>query len=128
MKSSGVSPSAIQEIRINNDPYSTEFTRPGRGRIEITTKPGSQQFHGEGNFIFRDAIFNASNAYATIRPPEVRRLFEGHLGGPVGGGRHTDFIASGEFGQRNTAAIVNARPRSSTAPSARSACTTTTCW
>jgi hypothetical protein len=39
MKSVGVSASAIQEVRINNDPYSAEFTRPGRGRIEIITKP-----------------------------------------------------------------------------------------
>ncbi|MDP9038032.1 MAG: TonB-dependent receptor [Acidobacteriota bacterium] len=108
MKSAGVSPSAIQEVRLNNDPYSTEFTRPGRGRIEITTKPGSPQFHGEFNFIFRDAVFNANNAFATTRPPEVRRLFEGHLSGPAARDRHTDFIASGEFGQRNTAAIVNA--------------------
>jgi hypothetical protein len=41
MKSVGVSSSAIQEVRINNDPYSAEFSRPGRGRIEVTTKPGS---------------------------------------------------------------------------------------
>jgi hypothetical protein len=43
MKSVGVSASAIQEVRINNDPYSAEFNRPGRGRIEIITmaKPTS---------------------------------------------------------------------------------------
>jgi hypothetical protein len=108
MKSAGVSPSAIQDVRINNDPYSTEFTRPGRGRIEITTKPGTQQYHGELNFLFRDAVLNARNAFASSRPPEVRRMFEGHLSGPAGHGGHTNFIASGEYGQRNTAAIVNA--------------------
>ncbi|WP_433968649.1 carboxypeptidase regulatory-like domain-containing protein [Tunturiibacter gelidiferens] len=69
MKSVGVSASAIQEVRINNDPYSAEFTRPGRARIEITTKPGSPifHFHGEANFIFRDAIFNAK--ITSPRPP-----------------------------------------------------------
>ena len=45
MKSVAVAPSAIQEVRINNDPYSTEFNRPGRGRIEVTTKPGSQAYY-----------------------------------------------------------------------------------
>ncbi len=108
MKSVGVSPSAIQEVRINNDPYSAEFSRPGRGRIEITTKPGSPDYHGEFNFLFRDAIFNAGNYFAVTRPPEARRLFEGHFTGPVGRGKHTTFIASGEFGQRNTAAVVDA--------------------
>jgi hypothetical protein len=46
MKSSTVTPSAIAEVRVNNDPYTAEFSRPGRGRIEIMTKPGSSKFHG----------------------------------------------------------------------------------
>src|SRR5579859_2723585 len=47
MQNVPISASAIQEIRTNNDPYSAEYTRPGRGRIEIITKPGSPEFHGE---------------------------------------------------------------------------------
>jgi hypothetical protein len=31
----GVSASAIKEIKINQEPYSAEFQRPGRGRIEV---------------------------------------------------------------------------------------------
>ena len=108
MKSVGVSASAIQEVRINNDPYSAEFTRPGRGRIEITTKPGSPVFHGEGNFIFRDSIFNGKNYFSPVRPPESRRIFEGHLSGPVGRGGHTSFIASASHRQQDTASVVNA--------------------
>ncbi len=108
MKGVGVSASSIQEVKINNDPYSTEFSRPGRGRIEITTKPGSPQFHGEGNFIFRDAIFNAKNHFALVRPPEARRIFEGHLSGPVLHDGHTSFIASGSRKERDSAVVVNA--------------------
>lgn len=108
MKSAGVSASAIQEVRVNNDPYSAEFTRPGRGRIEIITKPGSPVFHGEANFIFRDAVFNAKNYFSPVRPPEARRIYEGHFAGPVGHGGHTSFIASASYRQQNTAAVVNA--------------------
>jgi hypothetical protein len=108
MKSAGVSASAIQEVRVNNDPYSAEFTRPGRGRIEIITKPGSPVFHGEANFIIRDAIFNARNYFSPVRPPEDRRIYEGHLAGPVGRGGHTSFISSASYRQQNTAAVVNA--------------------
>jgi hypothetical protein len=108
MKSAGVSPSAIQEVRINNDPYSAEFTRPGRGRIEIITKPGSPEFHGEANFIFRDAIFNAKNHFAVVRPPEARRIYEGHISGPVGRGGNTSFIASASRREQDTATVVNA--------------------
>lgn len=108
MKGLGVSASAIQEVRINNDPYSSEYTRPGRGRIEVTTKPGSSQFHGEANFIFRDSIFNAKNHFALTRPPETRRIYEGHLTGPIGSGRHTSFASSGSHREQDTAAIVSA--------------------
>jgi hypothetical protein len=108
MKSAGVSASAIQEVRVNNDPYSAEFSRPGRGRIEIITKPGSPNFHGEANFIFRDSIFNAKNYFSPVRPPETRRIYEGHIAGPVGRGGHTSFIASASHREQNTAAVVNA--------------------
>lgn len=108
MKSVAVSPSAIQEVRINNDPYSAEFTRPGRGRIEIITKPGSPEFHAELNFTVRNAVFNAKNYFSAVRPPESRRIYEGHLSGPFGRGGHTNFIVSGSRREQDTAAVVNA--------------------
>ena len=33
-------------MRINQDPYAAEFQRPGRGRIEVVTKAGSDAYHG----------------------------------------------------------------------------------
>ena len=89
-----VSASAVQQIKINQDPYSAEYSRPGRGRIEILTKPGTQQFHGEGNVIFRDAQLNGRNVFATVKPPEQRRIFEGFLGGPVGQSGKSSFMLS----------------------------------
>src|SRR5215510_11594113 len=41
MTKAGVSASAIQEVKIINNPYSAEYSRPGRGPVEIVTKPGS---------------------------------------------------------------------------------------
>src|SRR5262249_39735512 len=90
-----VSASAVQQIKINQDPYSAEYSRPGRGRIEILTKAGSQQFHGDANVVFRNAQFNARNAFAPERVPEERRILEGFLGGPVGDGRKLSFMLSG---------------------------------
>jgi hypothetical protein len=103
-----VSASAIQEVRINNDPYSAEFNRPGRGRIEIMTKPGTPDFHGEVNFTGRNAVFNAKNYFAQVRPPESREIYEGHLRGPVGRGGRTNFITSGSLQKRDTAVAVDA--------------------
>src|SRR5215475_12771160 len=38
--------SSIREIRINQNPFSSEFDRLGYGRIEILTKPGTDKWHG----------------------------------------------------------------------------------
>jgi len=89
-----VSASAIQQIKINQDPYSAEYARPGRGRIEILTKPGGQEYEGEGNLVLRDARFDARNAFALKQPPEQKRIFEGVFGGPVGHRGKTSFVLS----------------------------------
>ncbi|MDP9049144.1 MAG: TonB-dependent receptor, partial [Acidobacteriota bacterium] len=107
MKSAGVSASAIQEVRVNNDPYSAEFTRPGRGRIEIITKPGTPAFHGEVNFLFLDSALNAKSFPAVIKPPKLREIVEGHLSGPVGHSPHTSFISSGSYRLRNASVVVD---------------------
>ena len=103
-----VSASAVQQIKINQDPYSAEYARPGRGRIEILTKPGSATFHAESNAIFRDARLNARNAFASTKPPEQRRIFEGFLGGPLAAGGKTSFVVSANDRLEEQQAIVYA--------------------
>jgi hypothetical protein len=91
----GVTPSAVQEVKINNNPYSARFSRPGRARLEIITKGGSPNFHGSLNSMFRDSVFDASNAFATLgKPPERREYFEGSVTGPFGHSKHTSFLVS----------------------------------
>lgn len=101
--------STIQEVRINQNPYSAEFSRPGRGRIEVITKAGSPEYHGEFNFIFRDHHLDARNAFALERPPEQRRIYEGNLTGPVGDGKKTTFLFSVNREEENLQSIVFAQ-------------------
>src|SRR6058998_1320400 len=80
--------SEIQEVRINNNPYSAEYARPGRGRIEIITKTGSSKYHGSVDFGLRDFRLDARNAFALERPMQRRRQLEPivyafGLGGPI---------------------------------------------
>ena len=103
---SGVSASAIQEVKINQDPYSAEYPRPGKGRIEIITKPGSSAFHGTFNFLFRDNYLNAREPFALVRPSEQRRIFEGNLTGPLSRSKKTSFLISANREEEDAQAIV----------------------
>lgn len=98
--------SSIKEIRINQNPYSAEFARPGRGRIEVITRPGEPEFHGEFNFIFRDSFLDARNAFAVERAPEQRRIYEGSLTGPIGRSGKTSFLFSVEREEEDLQAVV----------------------
>ncbi len=105
----GVSASAIQEVKLNQDPYSAEYSRPGRGRIIIITKPGSSAYHGTFNFLFRDYHLNARDPFALVRPPEQRRIFEGNLAGPLGNSKKTSFLISANREEEDSQAIVFAQ-------------------
>lgn len=98
--------SQIQEVRINQNPYSAEFSRPGRGRIEVITKIGSPEYHGEFNLVFRDHRLDARNAFASKRPPEQRRIFEGILTGPLGSSKKTSFLVGIDREEEDLQAVV----------------------
>jgi len=104
----GVSASAIQQVKINNNPYSAEFSRPGRGRIEVILKPDSPVYHGTFNFLFRDYHLNARDPFAVTRPQEQRRIYEGSLLGPVGHNKRNSFLISINREEQNLQAIVYA--------------------
>src|SRR5262245_25346183 len=104
-----LSASAIQSVTINQNPYSAEYNRPGRARIEITTKPGSSEYHGTMNFLFRDARLNARDPFATTKPAEQRRIFEGSLLGPISNGNTTSFMFTGQRQEEDNQAIVFAQ-------------------
>jgi hypothetical protein len=73
-RNAGVTASAIQEIKINQNPYTAEYPRWSRRRIEVITKTASDRYHGTFNFLFRDQHLNARDAFARERPPEQRRI------------------------------------------------------
>ncbi|HMG75066.1 MAG TPA: TonB-dependent receptor [Pyrinomonadaceae bacterium] len=75
--------STIREIRINSNPYSAEYDRPGFGRTEIFTKPGTESFNGEAFFSFNNQDLNSRNPFAPTRPPYSSRRYGGQLSGPI---------------------------------------------
>ncbi len=76
--------SSIREIRVNQDPFSAEYDRLGYGRIEILTKPGSDQFHGRVFVDGNSSFLNARSPFIFGDIPSYHRYFmDGNIGGPL---------------------------------------------
>ena len=103
----GVTPSAVQEVKINNNPYSARFSRPGRARLEIVTKSGTPAYHGSLNFLFRDSVFDATNAFANVKPPERRQYYEGSVTGPLGRSKRTSFLLALDEDLNDQQAVID---------------------
>ncbi len=101
-----VSASAVQEVHINQDPYSAQYYWPGRGQMEIITKSATDHYHGQFNFMFRDSALNAKNALAAIKPFEQRRIYEGNVTGPIWRAKASGFLFSFNRAEEDQDAIV----------------------
>ncbi|HET9804151.1 MAG TPA: carboxypeptidase regulatory-like domain-containing protein, partial [Candidatus Acidoferrum sp.] len=59
---------SIREIRVNQNPFSSEYDKLGYGRIEVFTKPGTDKFHGQISVLGNSSAFNAQNPFLTSEP------------------------------------------------------------
>src|SRR5260370_16186678 len=98
---------SIKRVVVNKSPYSAEFARPGRGRIEVFTRKGDRQdFHGNITFLARNSIFDARNAFAQMKPPSQREIAEAELDGPLG--RRVRFLVAGRFFTSDDNSVIHA--------------------
>jgi hypothetical protein len=79
---------SIREIRINQNPFSSEYDKLGYGRIEIFTKPGTDKYHGQFMVLGNTEAFNARNPFellpAGTSPPGYNsEQYSGNIGGPI---------------------------------------------
>ncbi len=98
--------SSIREIRINQNPYSAQYDSLGFGRVEIFTKPGSDNFHGGFNLNGNSSVFNSRNPYAGAEPPYHLLNFDGYLSGPLG--KKMSFFSNATYRDQQGNAVVNA--------------------
>ena len=97
---------SIREIRINQNPFSSEFDKLGFGRIEILTKPGSDRFHGTMFYTVSDGALNSRNPFLTVTPDFRTQNFGGNVSGPVT--KHASFFVDFERRQIDDNGILNA--------------------
>lgn len=98
---------SIREIRINSNPFSSEYDRIGFGRIEIFTKPGSDKFRGQLFYNAGNGALNARNPFATQRPTNSQNSISGNLSGPLG--KKASFFVDADSRLIDDISVINAR-------------------
>ena len=98
--------SAILEIRINQNPFSAEYDQLGYGRIEILTKPGTNQLHGQFFVQGNDSAFNSPDPFAKNIPPYHTLQYNGSVNGPIN--KKSSYFVSGQYRDIENDNIIDA--------------------
>src|SRR6266403_3086261 len=93
-------PDALQEFSVQTSNYSAEYGSNAGGVVNVITKSGTNNFHGDAFEFVRNPIFNAQNFFATPTTPDriKRNQYGGTLGAPI---RHDKTFFFGGY-QRTT--------------------------
>jgi carboxypeptidase family protein len=99
--------SSIREIRINQNPFSSEYDKLGYGRIEVFTKPGTDKLHGQLLLDGNDSSFNTQDPFvAGTQPSYDSILFNASVGGAIN--KNSSFFVSAQRRDINNLSPVNA--------------------
>ena len=80
---SNVSANAVQEFQVGKSNFLAEFGRAVGGSINAVVRSGTNTFHGDGFYYYRDDNFNATDPIGRIKTPERRQQFGGSASGPI---------------------------------------------
>ncbi len=89
---------AVREFKVLTGTYSAEYGRQAGGQIIVTTKSGTNQYHGSLYEFHRNSPLDARNFFAPFKPSFRRNQFGGVIGGPIIHDR--TFFFAGYEGQR----------------------------
>ncbi len=91
---STVSQEAVQEFQVVTNSFAAEFGRSAGGVVNVVTKSGTNELHGNIFGFLRHRSFQARNAFAPIEdPPFTRTQYGFTIGGPFAKGRTFFFFA-----------------------------------
>jgi len=81
----------VQEFRVVTNNVGAEYGNYAGGVINITTKSGTNDFHGTGYEYLQNKVLNANDYFSNLngfsRPPVIQNQFGGTLGGPIQKGK-----------------------------------------
>ena len=76
-------PDALQEFKVETSALPAQYGQHSAGAVNVVTKSGTNEFHGNVFEFIRNYIFNARNFFATTRDSLKRNQFGGTFGGPI---------------------------------------------
>jgi hypothetical protein len=80
-----ISIDALQDVRIQTSSYAAEFGRTPGAQIAITSRSGTNHFHGAAFEYFRHDAFDANDWFANSADLEQAELRHHQFGGVIGG-------------------------------------------
>lgn len=99
---------SIREIRVNQNPFSSEFDKLGYGRIEVFTKPGTDKLHGQFYVEGNTSAMNSRNPFlgTAAQEPYDSVIYNGNIGGPIN--KKASFFFNLQRRNINEISVVNA--------------------
>jgi hypothetical protein len=76
-------PDALQEFRILSSNFDAEFGRNAGSIIQVVTKSGTNEYHGNARAFFRPTVLSARKYFDTARRRYERKEIGGNFGGPI---------------------------------------------
>ena len=76
-------PDAIEEFRVISNTFDAEYGRNSGAVVNVVTKSGTNQWHGNVYEYFRNKVLNAQGYFNTVKPQFNQNQFGGTFGGPI---------------------------------------------
>jgi hypothetical protein len=76
-------PDAVEEFRVITNTFDAEYGRNSGSVVNVITKSGTNQFHGNVYEYFRNTILDARGYPDTTKPQLNQNQFGGTFGGPI---------------------------------------------
>src|SRR5277367_2698721 len=77
------SPDSIQEFRVITNTFDAEYGRNSGSVVNVVTKSGTNQLHGNVYEFFRNKVLNSRGYFDTSKPQFNQNQFGGTFGGPI---------------------------------------------
>ncbi|HKE26619.1 MAG TPA: carboxypeptidase regulatory-like domain-containing protein [Bryobacteraceae bacterium] len=91
-------PDALQEFSVQTNSFDTQYGTNAGAVVNVVTKSGTNNWHGDVFEFVRNRAFNARNYFAAARDPLKRNQFGATVGGPIK--KDSAFIFFGYQGTR----------------------------